>query len=380
MDPQVVGVRVALLVVVVGDEHLRPLPADHRHQPAGGLVDVGVGERLRVLVGLGLGHARVAVAEHHDLVEADDRGRPRPARAARTSARSASGPPGRSMAGFWMSPSSPPVQHTSTVRTPSARVRGQRGGALRRLVVGVGVDGEDAERIRHGGPRYRRPTAAPAAERPPIVGRRVARMSASLPRWRLPRVIALVGGLGLVVAACSSDGRTLRPPRPTRRRPSSSPRPPAPSRPGRPRSTGRSSASRGPTAAPSRPSSRARAPTSRRPSAGPACPRAPPRSAIAMTDLDANDFVHWVVAGLDPAVGQVPQNGVPEDAIQASTTSARPATRALPALGHAQLRHHALRAPRAVRADRRRQPARRHRHARALRAGHHVVLGTFSGG
>ena len=37
---------------------------------------------------------------------------------------------------------------------------------------------------------------------------------------------------------------------------------------------------------------------------------------IVVTDLDASDFVHWVVAALDPAVGQVPQNGVPEDAVQ----------------------------------------------------------------
>ncbi len=39
--------------------------------------------------------------------------------------------------------------------------------------------------------------------------------------------------------------------------------------------------------------------------------------AIAMTDPDAGEFVHWVVTGLDPAVGQVPQSGVPEEAAQA---------------------------------------------------------------
>ncbi len=38
--------------------------------------------------------------------------------------------------------------------------------------------------------------------------------------------------------------------------------------------------------------------------------------AITMTDTDANNFVHWVVAGLDPDVGQVPQDGVPEQAAQ----------------------------------------------------------------
>ena len=44
MDPQVVGVRVALLVVGIGDDHLRPLPADDRDQPADRLVEVGAGE------------------------------------------------------------------------------------------------------------------------------------------------------------------------------------------------------------------------------------------------------------------------------------------------------------------------------------------------
>ena len=72
---QVVRVRVALLVVVVGDDHLRPGPADDRHEPADGLVERGLVEAGRVLVGRGVGHARVPVAEHDHLVEADDLGR-----------------------------------------------------------------------------------------------------------------------------------------------------------------------------------------------------------------------------------------------------------------------------------------------------------------
>ena len=59
-----------------------------------------------------------------------------------------------------------------------------------------------------------------------------------------------------------------------------------------------------------------------------ALPEGTAEIAIAMTDLDANDFVHWVVAGLDPAVGQVPQDGVPEDAVQSLNDFGSPATRA----------------------------------------------------
>ena len=48
---------------------------DDRHEPAGRLVDVGLMEAVGMQVRFGVGHAGVAVAEHLDLVEADDRGR-----------------------------------------------------------------------------------------------------------------------------------------------------------------------------------------------------------------------------------------------------------------------------------------------------------------
>ena len=71
-----VGVRVPLLVVAVGDDHLRPLAADDRNQPAHGLVEVSVGEGAGILVLGCIGHARVAVAQHDDLVVADEIGGP----------------------------------------------------------------------------------------------------------------------------------------------------------------------------------------------------------------------------------------------------------------------------------------------------------------
>ena len=44
MDPDVVGVRVEVAVVAVGDDHLRPLGADDAHEPVDRLVERRVGE------------------------------------------------------------------------------------------------------------------------------------------------------------------------------------------------------------------------------------------------------------------------------------------------------------------------------------------------
>ena len=120
--------RVAALVVAVGDDHVGALRADHRDQPADGLVDRRLVERLGMVVGVGVGHARVAVAEHDDLVEADDLRRAGQLSRAQLGqalllllgVRPWNGWPGSRSAGFCRSPSSPPVQHTSTVCTPWA--------------------------------------------------------------------------------------------------------------------------------------------------------------------------------------------------------------------------------------------------------------------
>ena len=79
-------------------------------------------------VGFGVGHAGVAVAEHLDLVEADDRGRGRQLalphlrheRPFGSGIEAVEGLALLASDGFCRSPSSPPVQHTSTVWTPSA--------------------------------------------------------------------------------------------------------------------------------------------------------------------------------------------------------------------------------------------------------------------
>ena len=66
--------RVAGLVLAVGDDDLGALPADDGDEPLDRLVEGGLGEGGRVLVGLGVGHARVPVAQEHRVVVADDLG------------------------------------------------------------------------------------------------------------------------------------------------------------------------------------------------------------------------------------------------------------------------------------------------------------------
>src|ERR1035438_4082447 len=74
VHPDVVGGRVALLVVAVGDDDLGAHPADLGHEALDGLAERVGGEGTRVGVCLRARHARVAVAEQDDLGVADDLG------------------------------------------------------------------------------------------------------------------------------------------------------------------------------------------------------------------------------------------------------------------------------------------------------------------
>ena len=142
----VVGVRVEVLLVAVGDDHLRPLGADDAHEPLDGFVERRVGEVVGAGVRLGVGHPAVVVAEHVQRRRSRARRRCRGARPCARRSRLAR-ISGVSTAGFRMSPASPPVQHTSTLCTPSAAYFGGRARALRRFVVGVRVHLEQAETI-----------------------------------------------------------------------------------------------------------------------------------------------------------------------------------------------------------------------------------------
>ena len=103
-------------MLVVGEDHLGPLGPDEGDQPAGRLLQVGVGEGVQVAVGLAVGHARVAVAEPVVGGDVQDLQRLGQLLAAQLGHRSST--PGLSIAGLRISPASPPVQVTTTTRTP----------------------------------------------------------------------------------------------------------------------------------------------------------------------------------------------------------------------------------------------------------------------
>ena len=155
MHPHVVGVRVDP-VAGVADDHLRPLPPDDLDQAAGGVVEVGVGEVVGVGVRLGVGHARVAVAEQVQLVVADDAHRvvelPQPDRGQVGAHVVGVGRGVEDVAGLAAGAGDEHRAHALGV------VPGHRGRALRRFVVGVGVHGQHA-RARCGEPADPLPSA-----------------------------------------------------------------------------------------------------------------------------------------------------------------------------------------------------------------------------
>ena len=188
------------LVVAVGDEtcgRVRRMIAD---QPAGGLVDVGLVERVGVLVGRRVGHARVAVAEHDDLVEADDPGRlgqlGRPHRddlglllLRREAVERLAGLAQRRVLQVALLAAGAAHQHGVHAL---GVVAGDGRRALGRLVVGVGVDGEQRQSLGAGGShptrRYPRRVAASRVRYAPAVSPRLARRAPSLAA--VPAVVA----------------------------------------------------------------------------------------------------------------------------------------------------------------------------------------------
>ena len=276
-------------------------------------------ERVGVVVGRGVLHARVAVAEHHDLVEADDLGRLRASSPG--AARPAAPSPARASRPWNGCPGSRErrVLEVALLAAGAAHehgahalgvVAGQRGRALRGLVVGVGVDGEQAERRRavQTRPRYRRrhPT------RPIRPDGSARRRRATLPPSSPPPCAA-----GLLLDR--RRRRSLRSARRRRRTSRSSPR-----RPDQPSSTQAGDDATGHGADDVRRPARALALGLPWADDGPIPRQRPPARAtdispaISWADVpadgtrraghrrhrpDADGFVHWVVAGLDPAVG-----------------------------------------------------------------------------
>jgi hypothetical protein len=126
----------------VGHQHLGPLGPHDAHEPADRLVEVGSMEAVRVLVGGGAGHPRVAVAEPVVLVVADDLDRlvelPAPHGGEIGARRLGVGRGVQDVAGLTAGAGH---EHGADA---FACVPGDGAGPLRRLVVGMGVHREDA--------------------------------------------------------------------------------------------------------------------------------------------------------------------------------------------------------------------------------------------
>ena len=154
----VVGVAVAA-VVVVDREHVGLLVAEDRGQPLGGLVDVGLPERPSGVVLGRAHHPGVDVAEELDPLDAEDLGRRArsPARAARQSVSPSSRKPSCDLAVL-----APGGEHEDDAVPVGGRL-GHRAAGGDRLVVGVGVEGDErrhAAEATDAPTRWRRPRGA----------------------------------------------------------------------------------------------------------------------------------------------------------------------------------------------------------------------------
>ena len=123
----------------------------------GGLVDVGLMERLGMVVALAVGHSGVAIAEHLDLVVPDERRRRRQLQRTQLGE--------QRLLGVRRQPVERPTRFTQrrvlqvAFLTAGAAhehgvdvlgvVLGDRRRPLRRLVIGVGVDTEQREPVLH---------------------------------------------------------------------------------------------------------------------------------------------------------------------------------------------------------------------------------------
>ena len=116
-------------------------------KPPDGLVQRGLGERGRIGVGCRIGHTRVPVAEHDDLVVPDDLRRPGQLFLPKLD------DPGPVLGRVHgriedFALLAPGAAHENGAHAHSV-VAGDRSRALGRLVVGMGVNGHQAERLGH---------------------------------------------------------------------------------------------------------------------------------------------------------------------------------------------------------------------------------------
>ena len=145
--PQMVGMLIVALILRVGDDHLRMLCTEDCNQAIHRLVVRSDREAVGVEVGVAVRHARISVAEHVNDVVADDRGGSVEFLTAdllkvvddlRTVHRRVEN----------VALLAPGAAHQHRAN-PLSLVLRDRAGSLRCLVVGMGVHGEDAERLGH---------------------------------------------------------------------------------------------------------------------------------------------------------------------------------------------------------------------------------------
>jgi hypothetical protein len=140
---QMIGVAVPALVIRVGEDHVRPFGPDDGDEATDCLVKVRLGEALRVEVGVGILHAGVAVAEPVDLVVADDAcGLGELLAADLADAGQDGGGVQCRVQDLTLLATGAAHEHGAR---PGVGVASHRAGTLGRLVVGVGVNGEDAK-------------------------------------------------------------------------------------------------------------------------------------------------------------------------------------------------------------------------------------------
>jgi len=148
-------------------------------------------------------------------------------------------------------------------------------------------------------------------------------------RVRRTTLALAVAALALLAAACASDGRTLRAPEPGATAPPTAPTTPA-TAPGQAIGPGSSTASFLLTStafAPGEPipvTYTCDGSNLSPPLAWGGVPEGTVELALTVVDPDANGFVHWVMAGIDPSVQAIAEGAVPDGAVQATNDAGRP--------------------------------------------------------
>jgi hypothetical protein len=73
MHTQMIWVRVSLLIVAIGEDHLRAFTANDFDKASNGFIEIGICESFWTSIRFGIGHSRIAVPKKDDFVIANER-------------------------------------------------------------------------------------------------------------------------------------------------------------------------------------------------------------------------------------------------------------------------------------------------------------------